>query len=88
MFLPLGARFSWDARRSGATPSANDYPSLASAGLTDYSVPLVMTSYLEKEQHLVPWSAAISGGMSYIRRMLVDDPDFGLWQVGHHSPLY
>ncbi|XP_012943576.1 glutamyl aminopeptidase [Aplysia californica] len=58
----------------------NDAFTLASAGMTSYDIPLDMMSYLAKEEHVVPWSAALQGGVNYIRRMLRDDPDYGLWK--------
>ena len=54
----------------------DDAFNLARSGLLSYDIALGVTSYLNKEEEYIPWSAAL-GGMRYIRDMLKRTPAYG-----------
>ena len=45
------------------------------SGHIEYSVPLAMTQYLKKDNHLIPWDTAYDK-ISTMGRLLVDTPTY------------
>jgi len=59
---------------------------LAKASLIEYTVPLKLSLYLERENRYTPWRS-FDMSVGYIKKMLVAGSYYGQWQVRFLGPL-
>lgn len=86
IFLPLGARWSWDARRRGPEPVDNAYRSVASAAL------LLQTCFIYWFTMILKYHPIWLNGEAVYYAMNIDlfATDLGIWLRGQtwlHAPL-
>lgn len=80
-FFVCGNVQDWTLSTSDRADLMVDAFTFAGAGMVSFDVPLSMASYLSQETKYVPWNLAISSGIGYISKMMLETPEYVLWKV-------